>query len=213
MIKLFACVALCFIASFSAVTSPSSGFPSNASMIFEDSARVIGTATAKLPMVWIDNNVCLLLVVSARDDSAAGFANDSACVAVSYKQVFPLFPNKSEYAVALTSHPDTVDRLPHWKVFDSLCIAAMDTAAVYKRNLIKVNDAFGNTMKYIPGDTLKTLQTTGFGAFAYTQLMPDNSPAIEIRLTGKANNCKRGVGSMWKVRVYTIGGFPTKSKN
>jgi hypothetical protein len=183
--------------------------PFNSRVVWEDSVRVDSTASYRLPMFWQDNGGIRTLVIEARNDSTAGFASDSAAVRIEYRQNFPLsksLPNSGNFPYILSlrsrAHPDSLSSL--WRggssflLWDSLAIQSMDSAAVYSRNRV----LRAGTTKYSYGDSLKTLQTSGFGAFTYLSFLPDYSPGGNLVVTGKANNGKRGVGSVWKFRLY-----------
>jgi hypothetical protein len=184
--------------------------PLNSFIVWEDSVRVDSTETKRMTAAWIDNGAQLALVVEARDDSSAGFADDSASVAMSVYQVWPVTKGDSRYFVRLPSraHPDSTTVLfdggADFRLWDSLHIADMDTAAVYLRNTVSGGGVLNRQADW--GDSLKTLQTTGWGAFAYRTWSPDYSSALEFELTGNAANKIGGVGSMWKLRLYQLRG-------
>lgn len=191
--------------------------PTNAMLFWEDSARVDGTDAVTFKAVWQDEIANKVLLVECRDDSSSGFASDSACVRVTAYQVFPMAgAQNSDLFVMLNSraNPDSTTKYGSsvFNLFDSLNIKSMDTACVWKRNYVLSSNTWGSKGPY-PGDSLKTLQTSGYGAFAYTALPVDFSPAYTIKLTGLAPNAKRGAGSMWKLRIYGLRGVMTKAGN
>lgn len=197
------------------------GNPINSQLIWEDSTRIDSTETKIMKAVWQDGYAQKAILIEARDDSTAGLISDSACVRISVLQLFPfngLTGNTiGQFFVALNSraNPDSTTKMGSsvFNLFDSLNILSMDTAAVYKRGQT-TGATFGGT-GWMPNDTLKTLQTVakGYGAFAYTALPFDFSPAIAFKLKGCASNHKGGVGSMWKIRVYGLKGNKVNQGN
>ena len=185
----------------------------NSNIIFDDSTYVLGTATVAMKVCWQDNWANKAILIEARDTSATGFATDSAAVRVTAYQVFPFTssPGKEVFA-ALNSraNPDSTTKYGSsvFNLFDSLDILSMDTACVYLRNrstLTMTGGAPGTSA----GDSLKTLQTTGYGAFAYIALPFDFSPAFVLKLSGRASN-RKAKPTKWHVRVYALRGLPQK---
>jgi hypothetical protein len=186
----------------------------NSDWVFVDSMRIDGTETKTTKAFGIDKGAQLSLLIEARDDSSSGFADDSASVQVKLYQVWPVSVGSREYFVRLNSkaHPDSTYPGADWILFDSLDILDMDTASYYHRDV--TIDSTGNRGKVrVWGDSLVTADSVGVvGAVEYIDFAPDFSPALMLQLTGNLRNAKRGVGSMWIVRVTQLGGTPVKNK-
>jgi hypothetical protein len=185
--------------------------PTNSQLIWEDSVRIKGTETKIMKAMWQDGYAQKAVLIEARDDSTAGWKSDSGAVRLSVLQVFPFTSvTGRQYFAALNSraNPDSTTKLGSsvFNLFDSLDIKAMDTSGVYLRSYYN-SSTYGGT-GVVPGDSLKTKQTVtaGFGAMTYIAQPYDFSPAVAFKLTGLASNLSRGVGSMWKIRVYGLKG-------
>jgi len=201
--------------------------PYNTQIFFEDSLRIDSTETKFSEAFWQDNGLWKCFLIEARDDTnylAGGWSVCTSAVSIELYQGFPVTneygvnartyaTGYSKYIAALPSkaHPDSTAMHPlSFVMFDSLVISSMDTAAVYSRNAVIDTNLTGQTMGYHYGDSLKTLQSTGFGAFVYTCLPPDASPAGVFKFTGTSKNEKRGAGSFWRIRGYQIKAMVTK---
>lgn len=191
-------------------------------LVFEDSLRLDSTESKFMKVVYQDNGGNKTIVFEARDDSSAGFTSDSAAAKIEVFQVFPiakLGQNKmggAPYFLRLKSHahPDssTYPFGSQFVLFDSLeAKTMMDSAAVYARDIESDTTAIWRVSKSY-GDSLKTLQTSGFGAFTYSSVPFDYSPGFVLKFTGKASNKGTGVGSIWKVRVYQLAGTSVRTK-
>jgi hypothetical protein len=201
---------LCAVYCVGEVVSIGGNSP-NSFMFWNDSCRIDSTETKYLRVLANDAYANKTLLIEARDDSSAGFASDSACVKIEIVQVWPINRGNIEYFVELNSraHPDSsYPGGSDYVLFDSLDILSMDTVCVYKRNRVTITNPSGNSS--YAGDSLKTLQTSGFGAFVYTCLPPDASPAGVFKFTGTSKNEKRGAGSFWRIRGYQIKAMVTK---
>jgi hypothetical protein len=188
----------------------------NSNLIFEDSAYVLGTATKTMRVCWQDGWANKAILIEANDTSNVGLTSDSAAVRVTAYQVFP-FTSASGYkdlfcALNSRANPDSTTKYGSsvFNLFDSLDIKSMDTASVYLRNRVTLTMT-GGAPGTAAGDSLKTLQTpaAGYGAFAYTALPFDFSPAFVLKLKGLEAN-KKGKPSFWRVRVYALRGIPQK---
>jgi len=192
--------------------------PVNSMIVWEDSTRVDSTETKRMVASWPDNGAQMTLLVELRDDSAAGFAADSACVSIKLYQLFTMTKNGLKYFARLNSkaHPDSTTSSfsgsSSFSFGDSINVRALDTACVYLRNYKAGGGVLNEADRW--GDSLKTLQgnTAGFGGFAYYDFAPSYSPAIEFELTGKASNRKKGVGSIVKLRLYQLIGTKVKGQ-
>ena len=195
--------------------------PFNTRYVFEDSCNIDSTDTVWMPMFWQDNGKEKFFLFEARDDSSDGFDSDSFSVKIDAYSVFNLNNrigdyNSFPYMVRLPSqgHPDSTS-FPYsseYILYDSLDILDMDTACVYARNLIPVLNSTGDTVDWSYGDSLSTLQTSGFGAFSYLQADFDYTPGLMLRIVGLTRNLKSGVGSFLRVRVGEMQGAPSKMK-
>jgi hypothetical protein len=190
--------------------------PASSFIVYCDSLRLDSTETKYLRAVWQEGYANKALLVECRDDSSAGFANDSAAAEVRVEQLFPLTRGSTDCFVTLASraNPDSTTKYGSsvFRLWDSLDIKSMDTACVYARNRVQ-NPITGGAGGFYPGDSLKTLQTTGHGAFAYTALPYDFSPAVAFKVRGCRSNKKGGVGSVWVFRVYALKGEVVKVAN
>ena len=186
----------------------------NSNIIFDDSTYVTGTATVAMKVCWQDVWSNKAILIEARDTLATDFAHDSAAVKVTVYQVFPFTAPRygnDEFAVLNSrANPDSTTKYgsSSFTLWDSLDIHQMDTACVYARNRL-VLTMTGGAPGTSAGDSLKTLQTTGYGAFAYTALPLDFSPAFVLKLKGLSTN-RTGKATKWHVRVYALRGIPQK---
>lgn len=206
-------VLLAVVASVSAALR--GGYPQNSMIVWEDSLRLDSTETKRMTAAWTDNGAQLALLVEARNDSTVGLASDSASAQIKLFQLFPVRKGDAHYFVRLNSraHPDSTTSLlaggTDFVLWDSLHVASMDTQSVYLRNKVLGSAKLNRPFEY--GDSLKTLQATSvFGGFAYKTFAIDYSPAIELEVTGNLANGKRGVGSVWKFRLFQLGGTKVK---
>jgi len=219
--KALVCALLCAAVAMGAAGRRYSYTPYNSRYVFEDSVFIDSTVTVTMPIFWQDNGEQKFILLEARDDSSTGFASDSFSVKIEARQVFPLNNrigdyNSFPYAVDLASkaHPDSTG-YPYssdFILFDSLDILDMDTACVYARNLIPATNSAGDTVDWVHGDTLLTLQTSGFGAFEYVAVPFDYSPGLTLKITGLLRNLKRGTGSFLRVRIGQLMGTNVKAK-
>jgi len=188
-----------------------SATPYNCRVIFDDSAAVAKTATVVMQPFSIDNGVEKTALFELRDD-ITGMSADSCNIRVRIYQVFDISKGGVPYFVRLNSraNPDSTvgEGGSEYLLFDSLDINTLDTGAVYSRNHISITKGtLGLFVRWATGDSLKTKQTSGFGAFAYARLVPDLSPHLAFELTGLTHN---GNSTMVKVRVYQAMGVPTR---
>lgn len=206
---MFLLAAFCFGQNNSPITRPN---PENSYMYWQDSCTVTGTAAVTLRAAWQDNVGNKAIVIQYVSDDSL-YANDSAAVSVTAYQVFPATFGTTDAFIRLNSraNPDSTSKLGSsvFTLFDNLSIATMDTACVYSRNKVLNNQTWGSKGIY-PGDSLKTLFTVTPGAFAYTALPFDFSPAIALKLTGLAGNRKGAAQGKWYVRIYGLKGMMTK---
>jgi hypothetical protein len=189
----------------------------NSFVIWDDSTRLDSTSTVIMKAVWQDNFANKAILIECRDDSAANYAGDSACAKIGVLQLFPFTASSGvQYFAALNSraNPDSTTKYGSsvFNLFDSLDIHAMDTGAAYTRNKISAAIS-GGAGGYYPGDSLLVKTVNTKRAFAYIALPFDFSPAFAIKLTGLASNCKRGPGSMWKIRVFGLRGSMVRAGN
>lgn len=205
-----------------AVSSRSDYKPYNSHVIFEDSVWIDSTEVKTMEVFWQDNYAQKAVLVEARDDSSDGFASDSYSVKIEVYQDFPLTNdisgkyNRFPYFVHLPSraHPDS-STYPYgtdFILFDSLDILDMDTLAVYVRDSIPVTNSYGDTVDWAFGDSLKTAQESGFGAFAYQCVSFDYTPGLSFKITGLTRNRIAGVGTLTRIRMYGLDGAVTKGK-
>ena len=224
-----------FVLMLAAVVG-AAGLPfTNTEIVWEDSLRIDSTETKYTTYFELDAGVYKTLLVEGRDDTnwAADSGWSSSCtsaVDISWLQVFPvtneyrtdrdsrIVPSGYyKYMCRLPSHahPDSTTLHPtEFMVFDSLVIGEMETAAVYLRNSTEDTALAGGVVDYTYGDTLATLQTNGlrFGAFQYSALPADWSPAGCLKVKGTTANEKRGAGSFWRFRVYQMKNLPARGK-
>ena len=213
MKKLLLVLALCSLGFSQAIAPNLRTNPQNSFLFWEDSAQVIGTATATFPVIWQDNmaNKAIVIEYVCPDSS---YSDDSAAVKVIAYQAFPATFWRRDGFIVLNSraNPDsnsTKFGSSVFTLFDSLDVHQMDTACVYKRNLVYSAQTFGSQGSRV-GDSLSALFTVTPGAFAYTALPFDFSPAIVLKLKGLATNKKSAYGT-WHVRVYGLKGMMTKT--
>jgi len=183
------------------------GSMQNSNVILDDSMFVDGTAAVWTPAFAVDRGAYLMLTVEARDDSTTGFASDSACVSIELYQLLPDVRHGKGYFNAFKSkaHPDSTYPGTDWFLFDSLDIGMMDTLAAYTRDttMFKIRQQ----TETIYGDSLVMADTNDvYGAQEYIDFAPDYSPALALKVTGKANNLTDGSGSMWKFKVIQMAG-------
>lgn len=190
--------------------------PASSFEIYRDSIRLDSTETKFLRAIWQEGYANKALLVECRDDSSAGYANDSACARISVMQLFPVISGSTESFVVLNSRadPDSTTKYGSsvFRLWDSLDVKSMDTACVYNRNRVS-NPITGGAGGSYPGDSLKTLLQTGYGAFAYSALPYDFSPAVTFKVSGRLSNKKGGVGSIWIFRVFALKGEVVKVAN
>lgn len=180
--------------------------PLNSLVVWEDSARIDSTETKNFTAIWSDNGAQKTLLVESRDDSAVGFSSDSASYRIKLFQLFPVARGGiNSYFVKLNSKADPDSTYPgtSYQLWDSLDIKSMDTSAAWTRNTVWEKNGSGANQRRTWGDSL-TAAGTGFGAFAYSTLIPDYSPAIQLQVTGLKRNKNTGVGSMIKLRIYQL---------
>jgi hypothetical protein len=196
-------VLACF--AVAAQPSVSKGDPTNALTTWEDSCRIDSTEGKWLTVPWIDNFTNKALLIEARDDSAAGFAEDSASVSIKLYQAFSITRDNKKFWAVLPSHahPDSGYLSNGWSLYDSLNILDMDTANIYARNADTIKSFSGNVKGLSWGDSILTLQESGFGAFRYVSLSPDFSHGLALYIKGNIANARKGVGSMWKFSVVS----------
>lgn len=198
--------ALLALAAFAAVSGNN---PANTS-VWEDSLRIVGTGSDTTCVIWVDKLAEKVLLIEGNDSTSAGFASDSASVDVRVMQVWPITAKgTNNYFVVLNSHanPDSTsgNGSSSWKIFTALSVPTMDTANVFVRNRVSVDQ------RSIPGDSILAKSTlSNFGAFAYARISPDASPAIAFILTGTAGNKKAAAGSKWRLRLSGVTGSPVR---
>lgn len=167
-------------------------------LMWDDTLIIDSTESEWTSIYWQDNGATKVLLVQAYDDSAAGFADDSACVGIDAYQVFNV-GNKVAVRIRSTGADSSIS--------DSLQLASMmDTTVSYLRN-VSYKVRLGGDTVWTYNDEWDTLSTDTC-AFWYSTLAPDASPGISFKLTGKASNKIDGDGSKWILRVYQLIGSP-----
>lgn len=189
----------------------------NTYVLFDDSTKIVGTETKYLKAFPQDLTSAMSLLIEARDDTA-GYANDSISLRISLEQVFPYTKRSVDYYVSIPSrsNPDSTawPGSSSFKLFDSLTIAQMCTTCVYSRNKVGLSTVAGATQKYYYGDSLVTLQTSGFGAFTYVPINNLSfSPSSVIKVTGLPNNNKSASGVTVRCIIMGQKGVVTKANN
>jgi hypothetical protein len=184
----------------------------NSRIAREDVVYIDGTETVYSPIFWQATGGVKSLLLQASDDSTAGFASDSACASVELMQVFD---NGTGNVIVLPSraHPDSTG-WPYgadFMLYDSLDIADMDTASYWSRVALPSQNANDDTVGTYYNDSLNAVGTAP-GAFSYIPIVPDYSPGLVLKFTGKANNSTDGDGSRWIVRWYQENGAPVTEK-
>lgn len=191
----------------------STPYMDNSRLIMQDTLYIDSTETEYSKFVWLDRGANNVLLIEGADDSTSGFASDSAIVSLTLMQGFPV--SYSRVAILNSkAHQDSTD----WpgssvnKITDSLRVSSMcDTSGLFKRDSqyveIKRNDSSYVFMDHISGS-----RATGYGGFTYFPLIPDWSPFVSVKVTGLTGNMKRGTGSRWVLRVYSLDGTIVKSK-
>lgn len=181
-------------------------------LLWVDTLVIDSTETEWTDIYWQDNGAEKTLVIEAQNDSATGFADDSACVLVQLYQVFH-GPSNNVIRLPSRAHPDssTYPFGSAFNVFDSLDIGDMDTTALIARTGVPELSSRGDTVGYYTNDSFGSA-ATATGAWAYISFAPDFSPGITLKVTGKASNGKRGVGSRWVFRWYQSLGAAVNTK-
>jgi hypothetical protein len=173
--------------------------------VFTDTVILDGTETEYMSMHLQDNGGMKTLIIEARDDSTAGFANDSCCASVELLQGFNAGNSRNVFLFPSRAHPDSTT-WPYGSAFsldDSLHIAEMCTTCAWVRTATP-RVAFGDTVGWNYNQELDSA-ISGYGALIYYPISPDFSPFLTVKLTGKANNLKRG--SRWVLRVVQEDGI------
>lgn len=219
MKKIF--IVLVFAINVFAVSNARSNYLPDNTIEYSDSVYVDTTETVYTKAFWTDNGAYKTLLIEAWNDSIDGFATDTSAVDIYIEQVWPIkdyqtSTNKgaAQYFLKLPSraHPDSTTIYSNgsssYLLFDSLAIASMDTVGVWSRDSLAVTTIDGDTVGYNFDDGINTMQTSGFGAFAYKDIVVSPSPAIMFKVKGTIKNS----GSWWRFRLSQISGIPTKNK-
>lgn len=186
--------------------------PSNITMVMRDTLRVDGTEALWSKLFWQAKGAEKTLQVIFDDTTSAGVASDSAAVKIEMFQVWNT-PNDNRKVTILASraNPDSTSwpYSSNFVMVDSLDILSMDSAAVWDRLQIPIRSANGDTTGYTWGDDLDSVYTGGYVGSAYYPVVPDASPGIIFKVTGKASN-KVGSYSRLILKLFQITGAPTK---
>jgi hypothetical protein len=177
------------------------------SSVWIDTLRIDSTETEYTDIYWWDNGGNLSLVVEAQDTSAVGFGDDSACVHIELYHVWPLGLSRKDVVSLRATDADSV-------IADSIDIVNMDSVAVCVHTAIADTNWQGDTTGWhFNTATVDSVSTTvrSAGALAYYDVTPTYSPGLRLKVTGKADNNKGGVGSRWIFRWFqTVA--PVKAK-
>jgi hypothetical protein len=167
-----------------------------------DTLWIDSTESEYSRIFWCGDYQNLAVVVTANDTGVAGFGGDSACVTIETRQVFDI----GKKNILLLKSPDADSLL-----WDSLRVQDMDSTAAKARKTSSEFDLASALTGTHASDTIGAA-VTGYGASAYKSFSLDYAPGVVLKVTGKANNRKRSIGSQWVVRFYAQRGQPVRGK-